>query len=107
MNRTRIPSVLAAGVIATVLAVALPASSALANKQHPSPLPRAFPGTAYDAADGKVVLFGGSGDGGYARNDTWTWDGTDWTHQHPVHSPPKRSLEQLAYDSAKAKFTVE
>jgi hypothetical protein len=53
---------------------------------------------AYDAADGKVVLFGGSGR--YALNDTWIWDGTYWTQQHPVHSPPKPYGQQLAYDSA-------
>ena len=31
-------------------------------------------------------------------NDTWTWDGTDWTQQFPVDVPPARSSPGLAYD---------
>ena len=40
---------------------------------------------------GKVVLFGGSPSGqGDVVGDTWVWDGTQWTEEHPAHSPPAR-----------------
>jgi hypothetical protein len=38
---------------------------------------------AYDAAAGTVVMFGGDGLNG-ALNDTWTWNGSDWTQQTPA-----------------------
>jgi hypothetical protein len=54
---------------------------------------------AYDAATGTVVLFGGF------RTvrlwaDTWTWDGSTWTQQHPVPSPSARTAASMAYDAA-------
>jgi hypothetical protein len=72
---------------------------------HPAhtPAPRlAPPAMAYDAARHEVVLFGGRGWGaavsyGASRpqgpdllNDTWTWDGTDWTLRAgtPPSPPP-------------------
>jgi hypothetical protein len=56
---------------------------------------------AYDAARKKIVLFGGhdwvtTSD----ANDTWTWDGTDWTLESPVHVPPITSYGAMAYDRA-------
>jgi hypothetical protein len=48
--------------------------------------PRVTVGMAYDAAHGEVVLFGGAGEG--VLNDTWIWDGTTWTEQHPSTVPP-------------------
>jgi hypothetical protein len=47
----------------------------------------------YDEARSQVVLFGEHG-------DTWTWDGTKWTAQNPVHSPGARGSAAMAYDSA-------
>src|ERR1035438_8065688 len=39
---------------------------------------------AYDSVNGQVVLFGGS-NGGSADvlNDTWVWDGANWTQKSP------------------------
>jgi hypothetical protein len=34
------------------------------------------------------------------RPDTWTWNGTDWTQQHPRHHPSARTANGLAYDPA-------
>src|ERR1700690_1136285 len=45
----------------------------------------------YDAATGTVVLFGGLGGKRYL-GDTWTWDGTTWTQQHPAAHPVPREL---------------
>ena len=32
--------------------------------------------------------------------DTWTWDGTTWTQQHPATAPPARFWASMAYDAA-------
>jgi hypothetical protein len=60
---------------------------------------------ASDAARGEVVLFGGYNDLGFLRS-TWTWDGTDWTHRTPAHSPPSRYLPGMAYDAARSEVVL-
>jgi hypothetical protein len=58
-----------------------------------APSPRAGAGMAFDAANGNVVLFGGNDANGVDRNDTWIWDGQNWTQVFPPTSPPARSFE--------------
>jgi hypothetical protein len=64
--------------------------------QHPksAPVARHDSVMAYDAAHHDVLLYGGiaaapsSAKGGQsAVTDTWTWDGTSWKEQHPMHQP--------------------
>jgi hypothetical protein len=43
----------------------------------------------YDAARGRLVLFGGRGDGG-VTGDTWEWDGA-WRQWTPAPAPPART----------------
>jgi hypothetical protein len=66
-----------------------------------SPSPRGFntQAMAYDAAIGKVILFGGYGVDGFL-GDTWVWDGKakTWTQLFPATSPSPRGTA-LAYDS--------
>jgi hypothetical protein len=50
---------------------------------------------AYDPRSEEVVLFGGSAEEGAGQ--TWTWDGTEWTHRTPATSPPT-VLGVMAYD---------
>lgn len=69
-----------------------------------SPSARGRMGMVYDAAHGQVVLFGGTTNGSGAAqysNETWTWDGTDWTKQSPTTLPPGRYDTSLAYDEAR------
>jgi len=56
---------------------------------------------AYDAAHGRVVLFGGCANAQCTTrlNDTWTWDGATWTQLAPVSSPSARAQAGLAYDA--------
>jgi hypothetical protein len=65
-----------------------------------SPPVRAGASMAYDPGTGQLVLFGGTN--GAANNamlnDTWTWNGTNWTQQAPVTSPPGRAYASMAYD---------
>jgi uncharacterized protein (TIGR03437 family) len=56
---------------------------------------------AYDSKHSQVVLFSGAA-GAITQlepNDTWTWDGTNWTLNHPAQSPEARSNSAMAFDS--------
>src|SRR5437660_2549255 len=70
-----------------------------------TPPERGLVQTATDEQTHTIVLFGG-----LARNDTWTWDGTQWTQQHPVHAPSVRTstgpMPGLTYDAATAQVVV-
>jgi hypothetical protein len=71
------------------------------QRPHGSPSARDEAGIGSDPA-GHVVLFGGFGPGAGAAallGDTWTWDGQDWTRQHPRTSPEPRLAPDMAYDS--------
>jgi hypothetical protein len=54
----------------------------------------------YDSVRSEVVLFGGA-TGSTELNDTWVWDGTNWTQKFPTSSPPPRAGEGSAYDAAR------
>ena len=54
---------------------------------------------AYDTARREVVLFGGY-DGTEFVNDTWVWDGTNWTEEFPNDRPGVRNLHAMAYAGA-------
>ena len=56
--------------------------------------------TAYDAATGQVVLFGGYSSSAIGLGDTWTYNGATWTQQSPASSPSARRLAPMAYDAA-------
>jgi hypothetical protein len=57
-------------------------------------------GMANDAAHKQVVLFGGY-DGVSHFADTWTWDGTAWTEQHPADAPSPRRSFGMVYDAVR------
>jgi hypothetical protein len=73
-------------------------------EQHPrlSPPARYDAQMAYDATNKGVVLVGGIGNVSISQigdlGDTWTWNGTTWTEQHPSANPPPRHGSSLAYD---------
>ena len=54
---------------------------------------------AYDPSDRTTVLFGGRS-GTQVLGDTWTFDGSTWTHRTPAASPPPLESASLAYDQA-------
>jgi PKD repeat protein len=67
-----------------------------------SPSARFYHAMAYDSARGVVVLFGGvSGGPGPTLDETWEWDGTNWTQRSPANSPSARCWHAMAYDSAR------
>ncbi len=65
-----------------------------------SPPARYAASMTYDPATRQLVLFGGFGaaDNSDNLNDTWTWNGTDWTPEHPATSPAARVNAGLAYN---------
>ncbi|HXJ64408.1 MAG TPA: hypothetical protein VNN79_11690, partial [Actinomycetota bacterium] len=57
-----------------------------------------------DPVTQQVVLFGGSSaapNSGTNLGDTWTWNGSDWTEEHPDHSPPARYVAAMAFDPSR------
>jgi hypothetical protein len=85
-------------------ATAFPAARVRGTSATPSasPPPRAYLGVVTDAAR-RLVLFGGRdqalGSAGF-YDDTWTWNGTAWTEQHPAEAPSPRCCFSVAYDAA-------
>jgi uncharacterized protein (TIGR03437 family) len=72
-----------------------------------SPPGRESHAMAYDSARGQVVLFGGgSTRTRIGANDTWVWDGSNWSQKSPQVSPPARFEHSLAYDSARAQVVL-
>ena len=61
----------------------------------------------YDDARGQIVLFGGMGGAPPTySNQTWIWDGTNWTQMHPKVSPPAREGHAMAYDAVARKVVL-
>lgn len=66
-----------------------------------TPAPRNGPGMVYDEAFRAVVLFGGAVGTCCSDNlnDTWTWNGVDWTEIYPGNPlPPARDGQNMDYD---------
>jgi hypothetical protein len=70
----------------------------------PLPSPRSGHAMAYDAARGRVVLFGGV-DASGVRGDTWEWDGTTWTAK-AITGPSPRADHAMVYDSGRGKVIL-
>ena len=70
---------------------------------RPPPTARTAHAMAYDAARGRVVLFGGST--GVGGNNTWEWDGSQWLEQTSATPPPDpRSGHAMAYDAVRSQI---
>jgi hypothetical protein len=67
--------------------------------ESPATVPpaRNFSRLAFDPLRGEVVMFGGS-DASGDLDDTWVWDGTDWTERFPATSPPAMNQHTLVFD---------
>jgi hypothetical protein len=66
------------------------------------PPPRSGHAMVYDAARHETVLFGGyDGTVGLMYDDTWVWDGTNWTQRFPLNRPQARQFVGMAFDSAR------
>jgi hypothetical protein len=74
-----------------------------------APHPRFWATLAFDAQRGRTVLIGGDhfqpGDFGES-NDTWEWDGAQWTRDWPTAAPAIRSGQAMAYDTGRGRMVV-
>ncbi len=64
----------------------------------------------FDTANSRAVMFGGMSDsssGNYAYyNETWLWDGTNWTKATPANSPSARTGHHMAYDAQRGETVL-
>jgi len=66
-----------------------------------SPSSRINFGMSFDRDRGRMVLFGGATNNEFSanhNNETWEYDGTNWTQRFPAHSPAPRINPALFYD---------
>lgn len=80
----------AGGTGATTFSLVTPATT--------TPAARYEHAMVYDAARDRVVMFGGRNGVTYF-DETWEWDGVDWTLKSPSTSPGKRAGHAMAYDA--------
>jgi hypothetical protein len=75
--------------------------------QH-RPSPRISAAMTYDAARHVLVLFGGSfpGTPAISLNETWTWDGSDWTLAQAATAPAPRSEAALTFDPIRSRAVL-
>lgn len=60
---------------------------------------------AHDLARGVVVMFGGQGSG--VLNDTWEWNGTDWSQvTGSALTPPARVGHSMTYDVVRQRIVM-
>ncbi|HLH00244.1 MAG TPA: kelch repeat-containing protein [Bryobacteraceae bacterium] len=74
-----------------------------------SPPAQSFHEMVYDSVHDQVVLFGGGAsntDQTGVFNDTWLWDGSNWTQAAPANSPTARNRFGMAFDSAHAQAVL-
>jgi hypothetical protein len=72
-----------------------------------SPSPRIDASMAYDEKHGVMVLFGGEDKSeSYMLDDTWLWDGKDWTAVYPENMPSARRGAQMFFDGETGKLIL-
>jgi hypothetical protein len=67
-----------------------------------APVAREDHAMAYDSGRKRIVLFGGSDQGG-DRNDVWEWNGTLWQPMTPATTSPtgRRNSSNMVYDKSR------
>ncbi|HEV2414450.1 MAG TPA: kelch repeat-containing protein, partial [Candidatus Dormibacteraeota bacterium] len=68
-----------------------------------SPFPRFSASMVYDATVGATVMFGGDHIEPFLlgpSNDTWLWNGSNWTQDFTFAAPSARAGQSMAYQSA-------
>ncbi|MDI6733068.1 MAG: fibronectin type III domain-containing protein [Planctomycetota bacterium] len=63
-----------------------------------------LPAQAGNPATAKTILFGGTD--GLFKNDTWEWDGTNWTQLNLGTKPSARAFARMAYDSLREEIVL-
>lgn len=76
------------------------------HRCYPSTLPTPRSGycMAWDAIRQEVVLFGGNPEwsgNNHLLDETWIWDGSQWSQRTPATRPPARKNAVMAFDEAR------
>ena len=77
-----------------------------------SPPPRDLAAMTYDSVRGETVMFGGrdlrsgSGTFGSLLDDTWLWDGVNWTQALPAMHPAARIEHAITFDASRAEVLL-
>jgi len=58
-----------------------------------------FNAIAYDSSAKKTIIFGGQDGVGTRFNDTWAYNGINWTKMNPDNYPPERIYSTMIFDS--------
>jgi hypothetical protein len=69
------------------------------------PLGRSGTAAAYDPVRQRLVLFGGI-DGNQLSNETWEWDGSQWSLRPTALAPPARAGHAMAWDGTRGRIVV-
>lgn len=69
------------------------------------PTPRVHAVGDFDAARGRLVVYGGVDDAGRTLTDTWEWDGGSW-RQRSSAGPPGCLADHAAYDPTRRKVLM-
>ncbi len=73
------------------------------------PFPRFWHSMVYDVQLGLTVMWGGDHIEPFGLgpiNDTWLWDGTNWTRDWTAATPIYRAGQAMAYDSARGRIVL-
>jgi hypothetical protein len=73
-----------------------------------SPPVLAWAAAAYDPVNDQVILFGGAPpiNGGTTSDETWAWDGSNWSQLTPATSPDARWTHGMAYDENRQRIVL-
>jgi hypothetical protein len=74
--------------------------------KHPETSPPAHSDLVLVATHSGTVLFGGAGPDGILYDDTWRWDGINWTRIKTPVRPAKRLRHAAAYDRVRHRLVV-
>lgn len=62
---------------------------------------------AFDSARGEVVMWGGNTrTAGSQGNDTWIWDGDNWSPRSPAVSPPPLAKPEMVFDAVSGEILL-
>jgi hypothetical protein len=93
-------------LVLIALAVLVACDPGIDHRGDPGvPAPRTDASSAFDSANGTIVMFGGATRSG-VLDETWTWDGAGWRRQHPATTPPARELAFMSYDPATSRVVM-
>src|SRR5882672_1112782 len=74
-----------------------------------SPYPRLWQSMAFDPQRNRTILFGGDHIQPYSlgeENDTWEWDGAQWTRDWTAAAPSVRAGQSMVYDSVLGRMVL-